>query len=117
MRWTRKYTKGLEEWQHLLLKCLATFHNVLFSFYIRFMNSESTLNLCSRANVLFETFHTCYEVNNISTFTVHLTFNVIHLIRDCTFERSFKYHVIFANVTLVTASNGILSIVLRVGIF
>ena len=55
--------------------------------------------------------------NDISTFTVHLTFNVIHRTRDCTFEISVKYHVIFANVTFITTDNGILSTILKVGIF
>ena len=34
-------------------------------------------------------------LNNISTLTVHLNFNVIHLTCDCAFKSSVKYHVIF----------------------
>ena len=50
---------------------------IFFSFLIRFMNSKSTLKLRSRVNILLQTFHTCYCVENIGTFEVHLTSNAI----------------------------------------
>ena len=41
----------------------------------------------------------------------------MHLTCDCTFESSVKYHVISANVTFSTASNGICLLFLGLGYF
>ena len=50
MSWTRKYKKGLEELEHLLLKCLPVPQR---SSVVVTSDYESTPKLYSRANILF----------------------------------------------------------------
>lgn len=74
------------------------------NFDIRFMNPESTLKVSSRDNIIFKVFQTGYKIYDISTFTVHLTFNVVYFTWDFTlhFCASFLvYHGIFAAVALL----------------
>ena len=41
-----------------------------------------------------------YKVNNISTFTVHVTFNLIYLTCDCTFKTSAKIDATFLQLVM-----------------
>ena len=90
----------LDEWQDLLLKCLAVPH------------------------LSFSVFISDIRILNLKNFIAVPTCCSRHFTPECNIPycdhalKSFvKHHVIFANVAFVTASNESLSFALKVGIF
>ena len=94
-----KIYKGIGGVIVFVFKLRSSLTAIRFSFCIRFMNSEPTLKFTAEPQ-----FHTCYQVNTIITFTIHLNFNVTYLTCDHEFKIFVKYHVIFANITFATGN-------------
>ena len=84
--------------------------SICFGFDIAFMYSKTTLEICSRNNILFHAVLTGYQIDNVITITMKNPHRIISSFGETACKIIETCQIIFANVTLVTTSDRISSI-------
>ena len=85
--------------------------SIFVGFDIAFMYSKTILEISSRTNILLQAVFTGYQVDNIIAITMKNPPCIISSIGDTACEIIRIYQIIFANVTIVTTSDGIRSVI------